>query len=162
MEKVWIVCGKLRKLCTTFAANPQVSALPPYTPRHMMLRALKEADMTPAVRCGVTRRRQGACPMNPEGGSRYQPQSGTRLGPRPGKRLRAQTGRKLDRPSVPGFDLCPGCGHGRTVLNRRIGDFQSVEPGRLQERCQVRRLSARDAGVPGPVSLTPLFYGFPA
>ena len=153
-------CGKIWELCTTFAANPQVSALPRHICQDHDVARFERRRHGPGRPVGPPERKTKLRFADPEGGRAGISRS-------PASRRRAQARgtfsnarrSQVQRPIVPGFDLCPGCGRGRRGFIGGLAFFISVEPGRLQERCQVCRLSARDVGVPGPASLTPLLMG---
>lgn len=78
-------CGKMRELCTTFAANPQVSALPPHICQDHDVARFERRRHGPRRPVGATRKKVEAS-LRRSGGreSRYQPQSGIPpMGPDP-------------------------------------------------------------------------------
>ena len=118
-------CGKIRKLCTTFAANPQVSALPRHICQDHDVARFERRRHGPGRPAGPPERKTKLRFADPEGGRAGISRS-------PASRRRAQARgtfsnarrSQVQRPIVPGFDLCPGCGRGRKGFHRRIGVFR--------------------------------------
>lgn len=115
VDKVWIVCGIRHDLCTTFAANPQVSALPHCcSEAHDVARFERSRHGPDRPVLDHPKERRGIAPPNQREGA------GISRSPAPawGEGLEPVLGHALDpvhRTIIPGLDLCPGCGHGRKV-----------------------------------------------
>lgn len=114
----------IRELCTTFAANPQVSALPPHICRDHDVARFERRRHGPGRPVGPPERKTRLRVVDPEGG-----RAGISRSPASRRRAQARStfsdARRLQAqcPLVPGFDLCPGCGRGRKGFHRRIGVF---------------------------------------